>query len=118
VVHLISSFIVHSNLHSTRIIQPGETPLEQPTRVVTARLVRGAFCSPRRSRKQHLISTRRDGTGLPDSLWVLRSDTATASRRGLAFEGFEEEGEDSHEKNSCDDPREGGFFGRSLIRCF
>ena len=35
-------------------------------------------------------------TGLQDSLWVLRSDTTTASRRGLAFEGFEEKEEDSH----------------------
>ena len=76
-------------------MQPSETPLELPARVVTARLVRGAFYSPRRSRKQHLISTRRDGTGLPDSFWVLRSDTATALRRGLAFDYFEEEEEDS-----------------------
>ncbi|MEN8735994.1 MAG: hypothetical protein ABF337_01930, partial [Akkermansiaceae bacterium] len=45
-------------------------PLEQPARGVTARLVRGAFCSQRRSRKQDLISTRRDGTGLQDGFWV------------------------------------------------
>lgn len=41
------------------------------------------------------ISRQRDGTGLQDGFWVLHSDTATALRRGLAFEGFEEECEDS-----------------------
>lgn len=53
----------------------------------------GAFFFLIRAKRdtQAPISRQRDGTGLKDSLWVLRSDTATALRRGLGFENFEEE---------------------------
>ncbi len=79
-------------------MQPSETPLEQPARVVTARCLRVPFFFPHRAKRdtQAPISRQRDGTDLPDSFWVFRSDTATASRRGLTFEGFEEEDEDSN----------------------
>ena len=64
----------------------------------------------RHSDTQTPISRQHDGTGLQESFWVLRSDTATASRHGLAFEGVEEEKEDSYNKNSSDDPGKRGFF--------
>jgi len=42
--------------------------------------------APRTKRDtQAPISRQRDGTGLPDSLWVLRSDPPTGLRRELAF---------------------------------